>query len=92
MSGGGVFPLTIPRAWRRRRRRADAAFGKRVVVEILGAVARRTLPKNLIRLLPVQDHKDGGFGDLLSQTPVHAEDWDGETTATAESPMFGVGN
>jgi hypothetical protein len=25
--------------------------------EVLGAVARKALPKNLIRLLPVQDHK-----------------------------------
>jgi hypothetical protein len=31
----------------------------------LGAVARKTLPKNLIRLLPLRDHKDEGSGDLL---------------------------
>jgi hypothetical protein len=70
MSDGGTFPLTIPRAWRRRRRRADATFGRRAVVEDLGAVARRALPKNLLRLLPVQDRKDKSFGDLLFQTLV----------------------
>jgi hypothetical protein len=38
-------------------------------VEDLGAVARRALPKNLIRLLPVQDHKDSGSG---FQRTIHA--------------------
>jgi hypothetical protein len=33
--------------------------------EVLGAVARKAFPKNLILLLPVQDHKDEGSGDLL---------------------------
>jgi hypothetical protein len=88
MSGGGMFLLTIPRAWRQRRRRADAAFGRRAVVKDLGAVARRALPKNLIRLLPVQDRKDEGSdegsGDLLSQTPVHANNRDGETTTAVQ--------
>jgi hypothetical protein len=84
MSGGGAFPLMIPRALQRRRRRANASFGRRAVMENLGAVAQRTVPKNLIRLLPVQDCKDEGFGDLFSQTPVHADDWDGETTAAAQ--------
>jgi hypothetical protein len=42
------------------------------VVEALGAVARRTLPRNLIRLLPVQDRKDEGSEDLLTRSPVHA--------------------
>jgi hypothetical protein len=74
MRDGGVFPLKIPRARARRRRRADAPFGRRAVVEALGVVARRALPKNLIRLLPVQDHKDEGFGDLLTRSPVHASD------------------
>jgi hypothetical protein len=50
----------------------------------LGAVARIALPKNLIRLLPVQDRKDEGSGDLLPQTPVHADDRDGETTVAAQ--------
>jgi hypothetical protein len=59
--GGGVFLMTTPRALARRSRRSDAPFGRRAVVEALGAVARRTLPKNLIRLLPVQDRKDEGF-------------------------------
>jgi hypothetical protein len=34
--------------------------------EVLGAVARKALPKNLIRLFPVQDHKNDGSGDLLA--------------------------
>jgi hypothetical protein len=83
MSGGGTFSLTIPRAWRRRRRRADAAFGRRAVVKNLGAVTWRALPKNLIHLLPVQDRKDEGSGDLIPQTLVHADDRYGETTAAA---------
>jgi hypothetical protein len=83
MSDGGTFPLMIPRARRRRRRRADAAFGRRAVMKGLGAVVRRALPKNLIHLLTVQDRKDEGSKDLLSQTPVHANDRDGETTAAA---------
>jgi hypothetical protein len=83
MSGGGTFPLTIPQAWRRRRQRADATFGIRAVVKNLRAVARRALLKNFIRLLPVQDRKEEGSGDLLSQTPVHADDRDGETTVAA---------
>jgi hypothetical protein len=40
--------------------------------ELLGAVARKAFPKNLIRLLPVQDHKNEGFGDLLVRSQVHA--------------------
>jgi hypothetical protein len=50
----------------------------------LGAVARRALPKNLIHPLPVQDHKDDGFGDLLSRSLVHAHARDGETMAAAQ--------
>jgi hypothetical protein len=42
--------------------------------EVLGAVARKALPKNLILLLPVQDHKDEGSGDLLVWSQVHAND------------------
>jgi hypothetical protein len=38
MRGGGVFFMTIPQALARRNRRADAPFGRRVVVEALGAV------------------------------------------------------
>ena len=53
-------------------------------MEVLGAVARRALPKNLIRLLPVQDHEDEGSGDLLSRSPVHADDRDEEATTTAQ--------
>ena len=56
MSDGG----RLRSSWRRIR--LDAAppvlDGRRPVVKILGAVAREALPKNLIRLLPVQDRKD----------------------------------
>jgi hypothetical protein len=76
--------MTIPRALARRSRRADAPFGRRAIVEALGAVARRTLPKNLIRLLPVQDRKDEDFGDLLTRSLVHASDRTGVATATAQ--------
>jgi hypothetical protein len=40
----------------------------------LGAVTRKALPKNLIRLLLVQDRKDDGFEDLLARSLVHAND------------------
>jgi hypothetical protein len=66
MSGGGTFPLMIPRAWRQRRQRDDAAFGRRAVMKDLRAVAQRALSKNLICVLIVQDRKDEGSGDLLS--------------------------
>jgi hypothetical protein len=46
----------------------------------LRAVVRRAISKNLIHPLAVQDHKDEGFEDLLSRTPVQADDRDGETT------------
>ena len=39
--------------------------------------SRRVLPRNLIRPLPVQDLEDGGSGDLLSQSSVHANARDG---------------
>jgi hypothetical protein len=53
-------------------------------VEALGAVTRRTLSKNLIRLLPVQDRKDEGSGDLLTRSLVHASDRIGVVTAAAQ--------
>jgi hypothetical protein len=53
-------------------------------VEALGAVVQRTLPKNLIRLLPVQDRKYEGSGDLLTRSPVHASDRIGVATAAAQ--------
>jgi hypothetical protein len=84
MRGGGVFLMTIPRALARRSRHTDAPFGRRAVVEALGAVARRTLPKNLIHLLPVQDHKDEGSGDLLTRSLVHASDRTRVATAAAQ--------
>jgi hypothetical protein len=42
--------------------------------EVLGAVARKALFKNLIRLLPVQYQKDEGSGDLLVRLQVHTND------------------
>jgi hypothetical protein len=84
MRGGGVFLMTIPRALARRSRRADAPFGRRAIVEALGAVARRMLPKNLIRLLPVQDRKDESSGDLLTRSLVHASGRTGVATAMAQ--------
>jgi hypothetical protein len=56
---------------------------KRAVVEVDSSRAK-SASQNLIRPLPVQDHKDEGFGDLLSRTPVHADDRDGETTEAAQ--------
>jgi hypothetical protein len=38
MRGGGVFLMTIPQALARQSRRVDAPFGRRAVVEALGAV------------------------------------------------------
>jgi hypothetical protein len=84
MRGGGVFLITIPLALARRSRRADAPFGRRAVVEALRVVARRTLPINLIRLLPMQDRKDEGSGDLLTRSLVHASDQTGVATAAAQ--------
>jgi hypothetical protein len=52
--------------------------------EVLGAVARKALPKNLIRLLPVQDHKDEGSGDLLIRSQVHANDQAGVLAVAAQ--------
>jgi hypothetical protein len=72
MRGGGVFLMTIPRALARRSRRADAPFERRAVVEALGAVVRRTLPK------------DEGSGDLLTRSLVHASDRTGVATAAAQ--------
>jgi hypothetical protein len=84
MRGGGVFLMTIPQALSRRSQRADAPFERRAVVEALGAVIRRTLSKNFIRLLPVQDRKDKGTGDLLTRSLVHASDRTGVATAAAQ--------
>jgi hypothetical protein len=84
MRGGGVFLMMIPRALARRSRCADAPFGRRAVVEALGVVARRMLPKNLIRLLSVQDRKDEGSGDLLTRSLVHTSDQTGVATAAVQ--------
>jgi hypothetical protein len=42
--------------------------------EVLGAVARKALFKNLIHLLPVQYQKDEGSLDLLVRLQVHTND------------------
>jgi hypothetical protein len=52
--------------------------------EVLGAVARKALPKNLIRLLPVQGHKYEGSRDLLVRSQVHVNDWAGVLAAAAQ--------
>ena len=48
------------------------SWEKQAAVEV---VCRRvkSASENLIRPLPVQDHKDGGSGDMLSRTSVHAD-------------------
>jgi hypothetical protein len=52
--------------------------------EVLGAVARKALPKNLIRLLPVQDQKDEDSGDLLVRSQVHANERAGVLAGAAQ--------
>jgi hypothetical protein len=56
------------------RRSAPGSGRKTSRDDVLGVVTRKALPKNLIRLLPVQDHKDEGSGDLLVRSQVHAND------------------
>jgi len=67
-------------SWCRRRRFAAAPDSDldegRAVMKILEQ-SRRALPKNLIRPHPVQDFEDGGFGDMLSRSSVHASARDG---------------
>jgi hypothetical protein len=45
---------------------------------------RKALPTNLIRLLPVQDDKDDGSGDLLARSQVHANDRAGVLAVAAQ--------
>jgi hypothetical protein len=52
--------------------------------EVLGAVARKALLKNLIHLLPVQDQKDEGSGDLLVRLQVHTNDQAGVLAVAAQ--------
>jgi hypothetical protein len=52
--------------------------------EVLGAVAQKALPKNLIRLLPLQDHKDKGSGYLPVRSQVHANDRAGVLAVAAQ--------
>jgi hypothetical protein len=52
--------------------------------EVLGAVARKALPKNLIRLFPVQDQKDEDSGDLLVRSQVHANERAGVLAVAAQ--------
>jgi hypothetical protein len=52
--------------------------------EVLGAVARKALLKNLIHLLPVQDQKDEGSGDLLIWSQVHTNNGAGVLVVAAQ--------
>jgi hypothetical protein len=52
--------------------------------EVSGALARKALLKNLIRLLPAQDQKDEGSGDLLVQSQVHTNDRAGVLAVAAQ--------
>jgi hypothetical protein len=65
-------------------RNAPGSCWKTSRYEVLGAVARKTLPKNLIRLLPLRDHKDEGSGDLLVWSQVHANDRAGVLVVAAQ--------
>jgi hypothetical protein len=65
-------------------RSALGSCRKRSRDEVLGAVAQKALPKNLIRLLPVQGHKDEGSGDLLVRSQVHTNDRAGVLAAAAQ--------
>ena len=69
-----LLTMTLVQTDRRRRRlrrRAANPAGRRPVVESVSSRAER-FPKNLIRPLPYRITKATGYGDLLSQTPVHA--------------------
>lgn len=57
---------------RRRYAAPPDLFGSRPVVEAAGSRAKR-FPKNLNRPLPYRITRAVGSGDLLSQTPVHAD-------------------
>jgi hypothetical protein len=78
MSGGG----RARSSWRQIRR--DIASpdldGRRPVVEVRSSRAK-SISQKPYSSLPVHNRMDEGFGDLLSQTPVHADDRDVETTA-----------
>jgi hypothetical protein len=65
-------------------RSAPGSYWKTSRDEVLGVVARKALPKNLIRLLPLQDHKDEGSGDLLVRSQVHANDRAGVLAVAAQ--------
>jgi hypothetical protein len=65
-------------------RSAPRSFRKTSRDEVLGAVTRKALPKNLICLLLVQDHKDKGSEDLLVQSQVHTNDRAGVLAAAAQ--------
>jgi hypothetical protein len=46
--------------------------------------SRRALPKNFIRPLPMQDRSGRGSKDLLSRSPVHADERDEIVYAAAQ--------
>ena len=63
---------------RKRRFAAAPDLDEGLVVMTIFEQSRRALPKNLIRPLLMQDREDGGSGDLLSRSPVHADARDEE--------------
>ena len=72
-----VLLMECSSRYRRRRFAAAPDLDEgRAVMKILEQL-RWALPKNLIRHLPVQDLEDGGSGDLLSRSSVHADARDG---------------
>jgi hypothetical protein len=65
-------------------RSTPGSCGKTSRDEVLGAVARKALPKNLICLLPVQDQNDEGSGDLLVRSKVHTNNLVGVLAVAAQ--------
>jgi hypothetical protein len=65
-------------------RSALGSYRKTSRDEVLGAVARKALPKNLIRLLLVQDQKDEGSGGLLVRLLVHTNNRAGVLAVAAQ--------
>ena len=74
MNGADWTKTVLQTEWSRRRARAHDLDEGQAVMKIVDQSCR-TLPKNLICPLPVQDPK--GSIDLLSRSPVHADARDG---------------
>ena len=72
-----LLTMTLVQTGRRRRHlRRRAATGWKMTRGGSSEQSRTVLPKNLIRPLTYRITKAIGSGDLLSQTPVHADAWD----------------